>query len=100
MVKRDTRQGCYILLAGPLVYAGSTAGGTGRGFDARLSEHLKALAQGAHPNDKLRAQFARDGGRGWRMVTIPTPRGNIALARMVEGAIIKALGKGCCNERR
>lgn len=98
--RRDTRQGVYILLAGPLVYIGSTAGGAGRGFSARLDEHLRALAQGTHPNDRLRAQYARDGGKGWRMVTIPGRRGDIAGARFVEGTIIKALGKGCCNERR
>lgn len=99
-MKRDTRQGCYILLAGPLIYAGSTAGGRGRGFDQRLDEHLKQLAQGKHPNDALRAQFAKDGGKDWRMVKIPLGRGDIATARLVESAIIRAMGKAVCNERR
>lgn len=96
--RRDTRQGVYIFL--PAMYVGSTAGGTGRGFDARRDEHLRLLAAGRHHNDRLQAAYRRDGGKGWRMVKIPTPRGRIDVARLVESAVIRALGKGCCNERR
>lgn len=99
-VKRDTRQGCYILLAGRRIYVGSTAGGKGRGFDARKDEHLKQLAAGTHHNDKLQAQFKRDGGKDWRMIKIPLGRGDIPTVRLVESAIIRAMGKAVCNERR
>lgn len=98
---KDRRQGTYAILAGPLIYVGSTAGGPGRGFGPRLDEHLRALAQGTHPNDALRKQYARDGGRGWRMLRLAqVRRGDIAGARFVEGVVIKALGKAVCNERR
>lgn len=99
--KRDTRQGCYLIIAGPMLYVGSTAGGKGRGFGARLDEHLAALAKGTHPNDRLQAQYQRDGGRGWRMVPLArVRRGDIAGARLVESVIIKAMGRSVCNERK
>lgn len=100
-VKRDTRQGCYLIIAGPVLYVGSTAGGRGRGFAARLDEHLKALVQGRHPNNALARQFKVDGGKGWRMVKLAqVRRGDIAQARAIEGVMIQALGKAVCNERR
>lgn len=101
MTHRDHRQGVYIIRAGNLLYVGSVAGGTGRSFDARLAEHLRDLARSKHANDRLQAQYRRDAGHDWRMVIkVPTPRGNIGVARLVEKAIIRALGRSCCNERR
>jgi len=101
MKPRDTRQGCYLIIAGPILYVGSTAGGKGRGFGPRLAEHLTALAQGRHPNDALSKQYAKDAGRGWRMVRLAqVKRGDIAGARAVEGLIIQTMGKSVCNERR
>ena len=34
------------------------------------------------------------------MVKIPLSRGDIATARLVESAIIRAMGKAVCNERK
>lgn len=99
--QRDHRQGAYAILAGPYIYVGSTAGGPERGFRPRLDEHLRALAQGTHPNAALRRQYAKDGGRGWRMLRLAqVRRGDIAGARFIEGVVIRALKGACCNERR
>src|SRR5262245_54404329 len=100
-MKRNPRQGCYILIAGPILYVGSTAGGRGRSFSARLDEHLTALAQGRHPNDALTRQFKVDGGQGWRMLELArVRRGDIVGARLVESVVIRRLGKAVCNERK
>lgn len=96
-VKRDTRQGVYLAItkAGRL-YIGSVAGGKGRSFSTRWSEHVKDLERGTHPNDGLR----RDGPDGLRFVPLAVvQRGDIAQARKIESIIIKALRKVVCNER-
>lgn len=100
-MKRTHRQGVYLILAGQRLYVGSTAGGPGRGFGPRLDEHLTALAQGRHPNDALTRQYAKDGGRGWRMLRLAqVRRGDIAGARLIESVVIRALKGACCNERK
>ena len=96
-MKQDKRQGCYLIVTrtGKL-YVGSVAG-KGRSFTRRWSEHVRDLEKGTHVNDGLR----KDGAEGLRFIPIAiTTRGDIAQARKVESAIIKALGKAVCNERR
>lgn len=101
MKARDSRQGAYLIIAGPLLYGGSTAGGRGRGFGPRLDEHLRALARSEHPNKALTAQYKKDGGKGWRMIPLAqVRRGDIAQARFIESTVIRVLGKAVCNERR
>lgn len=93
---RDSRQGCYLAItrSGKL-YIGSVAGGRGRSFATRQREHERDIASGAHPNDTLR----REGLAELRPLVV-VKRGDIALARKVEGVIIRALRKAVCNERK
>ena len=95
-MKPDRRQGVYIAISrtGKL-YIGSVAG-KGRSFARRWAEHVKDLERGTHPNQGL----SRDGAEGLRFVPLAVVRrGDIAQARKIESAVIKALRRVLVNER-
>ena len=102
---RSTRQGVYIRLnlratRTPL-YVGSVAGGKGRSFKTREKEHIRELDKGSHANGAMQKAHRATNGQGWVMIPVAFVRkGDIKGARKIEAAIIRALGKGCCNERR
>jgi hypothetical protein len=92
-----SNQGIYLAITkSGRLYIGSVAGGRSRTFDRRWAEHRRQLANGTHPNDGL----AKDGADGLRFIPlVRVKRGDIAMARKIERAVIRALGKGVCNER-
>ena len=96
-MKRDTRQGVYLAIGrNGALYIGSVAGGKGRSFSRRWSEHTRDLEHGTHPNDGLR----KDGPDGLRFIPLAvTKKGDIAGARKIESVIIKALRRVLVNER-
>lgn len=95
-MKPDRRQGVYLgITKSGRLYIGSVAG-KGRSFARRWAEHIKDLEHGTHANDGLR----KDGAEGLRFVPLAVVRrGDIAGARKIESAVIKALRKVVCNER-
>ena len=95
-MKRDSRQGVYLAVTkSGRLYIGSVAG-KGRSFARRWQEHTRDLERGTHVNDGL----TKDGPEGLRFVPLAVvTKGDIAGARKIESAIIKALRKVVCNER-
>lgn len=105
MKKRDTRQGAYALInvkaKAPKLYIGKTAGGPSRGFARRFEEHITELDRGTHPNNAMRRQHAETGGRGWIQIPLAcVRRGDDRTATAIENALITALGRRLCNEKK